>query len=58
MLLENERIPMIEIRQIVDDIRQAERELSALQTSGKSQPQVEKTSKAIEDQRLNWSVSA
>jgi hypothetical protein len=50
---------MIEIRQIVDDIRHAERELSAVANKRQTAvSEVEKASKAVEDQSSNWSVSA
>jgi hypothetical protein len=44
---------MIELRQLIDDIRGAERELSAVANKRQTAlAQVEKASKAIEDQRL------
>jgi predicted nucleic acid-binding Zn-ribbon protein len=49
----DERLPMIELRQLIDDIRQAERELSTVANKRQvAASEVEKTSKAVEDQRL------
>jgi hypothetical protein len=54
-----ERIPMIEIRQIVDDIRGAERTLSAVANKRQvAAAQVEKSAQAVEDQSDNWNASA
>jgi hypothetical protein len=49
----DERLPMIELRQIVDDIRHAERELSTVANRRQvAASEVEKASKAVEVQKL------
>jgi hypothetical protein len=50
---------MIEIRQLIDDIRQAERELSSVANKRQTAAsEVEKLPRPLRSRSLNWSASA